>query len=815
MGYVKYFNSSECDDDYQQNLIAMSFLQHSVEWPLFQSITSKIRIPNARTTFCALKDRFNKISWSSIVHHASICFNPTDHSTDLTTHAIIVGEEIEAIENQIGLMDSNLFTTLTLYFSAPQFQEQITNTLDTRLAANPSLMVHSEDILDIVQQLISKQSKSTSDEGTRLSRTNTQHPYLSKEKQKQQEKKPVKRFNENFKNSPSPTAGRLEEWQKKWLTPRNPCFYCGEVGHWVPDCPAKKESMTIRKNINSPGPSVAQIGAVLALENNEILLDSGATHSVVGDLSLFIDLKSANMKPSVVSSEQFNVGAIGSIKFNTKFGPMIVKDVLYCHAIPGIVLSIGQLLDQQFFIKFQDGLFTLAIGDRTYFSHKRNCCWFIAMDIAAENECSYLWHQRMGHLSIRNIRRLLKFNAVEGLHNTNLNDVGICHPCSIAKSEHRPIKYPSRKTILTTGDMILADLIGPLPLSIDKKRYALIIQDLFSRLMAFIPLHDKTEAQNHLKTWMLQFMNTMKITIKGLRTDNGAEFRNNAMEEFLKERGIVHEYSMPYEHHQNGKIEQANRTLSEIARTSLIAAGLPTTVWPWAFKHAVWIFNQTLHADEKRTPYEIISGTKPSLALLRIFGAKSYIHNHLFRKDMSPRGIEGYHMGVAPDSKGWLFWVPSKNSIIKSASAKIDELIFYKKSNILTIQAMHTFDDSMIKEIALQDKIVSSLNSSCKLSNIIPTTYKEAYESSDGDEWKAAINDELSSINDEKVFTIVSPKEALEVVPRESILSSKWVFVKKTKPERYKATLVARGFKQIQGINSEETFAPTPTFNAL
>ncbi|MBW0511508.1 hypothetical protein O181_051223 [Austropuccinia psidii MF-1] len=346
MGDVEYFNSSERDDDYQPNLIAMSFLQHIIERPLFQSITSQIRIPNARTTFCALKGRFNKIFWSSIVHHASICFNPTDHSTHLTTHAIIVGEAIEAIEIQIGLMDSNLFTMLTLYLSAPQFQEKITSVLDTRLAANPSLMVHSEDILDIVQQLISKQSKSTRNEGIKLSRINTQHPYLLKEKQKQQEKTPVKRFNDNFKNSPSPTAGRLEEWRKKWLTTRNPCFYCGEAGHWVPDCPAKKKAMTMRKKINSPGPSVAQIGAVPELENNKILLDSGATHSVVGDLSLFIDLKSANIKLSVASSEQFDVGAIGSIKLNTKFSPMIVKFVRYCPAIPGIVLSIGQLLDQ-------------------------------------------------------------------------------------------------------------------------------------------------------------------------------------------------------------------------------------------------------------------------------------------------------------------------------------------------------------------------------------------------------------------------------------------------------------------------------------
>ncbi|MBW0583837.1 hypothetical protein O181_123552 [Austropuccinia psidii MF-1] len=277
MGNMEYFNSTERDNDYQRNLIAMSFLRHSIERTLFQSITSRIRMPNARTCFCALKDHFNKISWSSIVHHASTCFNPTNHSTNLTTHAINIGEAIEAIENQIGPMDSNLFTTLTLYFLAPQFQAQITNALDTRLAANPSLTVQSEDILDIVRQLTSKQSKTNEDDNSiQLSRINAQQSYPAKNKQREQEQTPIRRSNNNYKSDSSPIAGKSEEWKKKWLTPRNPCFYGGEVGHWVPDCPAMK----VKDRINSPRPSIARIGAVPALENNEILLDSGATHSV-------------------------------------------------------------------------------------------------------------------------------------------------------------------------------------------------------------------------------------------------------------------------------------------------------------------------------------------------------------------------------------------------------------------------------------------------------------------------------------------------------------------------------------------------------
>ncbi|MBW0553306.1 hypothetical protein O181_093021 [Austropuccinia psidii MF-1] len=92
-------------------------------------------------------------------------------------------------------------------------------------------------------------------------------------------------------------------------------------------------------------------------------------------------------------------------------------------------------------------------------------------------------------------------------------------------------------------------------------------------------------------------------------------------------------------------------------------------------------------------------------------------------------------------------------------------------------------------------------------------TYCDVISSTEKNEWLGAIKEELKRMDEGKVFDIVDLRYALSIVPHESILSTKWVFVKK--PENYKARLVARGFKQIHGINYEETFAPTPTFNAL
>ena len=55
--------------------------------------------------------------------------------------------------------------------------------------------------------------------------------------------------------------------------------------------------------------------------------------------------------------------------------------------------------------------------------------------------------------------------------------------------------------------------------------------------------------------------------MKKVRSDNGTEFKNTNIEEFLDEESIGHEFSVPYTPQQNGIIERKNRTLIEAART--------------------------------------------------------------------------------------------------------------------------------------------------------------------------------------------------------------------------------------------------------
>ncbi|MBW0506607.1 hypothetical protein O181_046322 [Austropuccinia psidii MF-1] len=111
---------------------------------------------------------------------------------------------------------------------------------------------------------------------------------------------------------------------------------------------------------------------------------------------------------------------------------------------------------------------------------------------------------------------------------------------------------------METGNVISIDLMGPFPQSIDKFNYGMVIQDSFSSLVVFMPLNLKSNAAKHVIGWIKQFRNIIGKSVKRIRTDNGGEFNSTIMANVFSEMGIIHERTMPYEHHQNGKVERTN-----------------------------------------------------------------------------------------------------------------------------------------------------------------------------------------------------------------------------------------------------------------
>ncbi|MBW0488050.1 hypothetical protein O181_027765 [Austropuccinia psidii MF-1] len=732
---------------------------------------------SARLIYQAIRKRFTKASWSAVANQLNILQQAGDQSQNMTQFSVTLQSAINTIKNQLGPVTEDNLMAVLYYLYAPSYQQQITQALNTRKAAKPDIPIFCDDILDIIRQLGScKQTNTIPIEQGQISRMESG----SNQKNGKKNKGPSpKQTSQSSSCTALTSADRPIECKKKWLTSEYPFYFCCQ---------------------NTA--SVASLSTIPMLEEGEALLDSGVTHLVVGIISLFTNLKATDMILSVASRHKFPVDGVRDVVLNTLGGALELRDVLLCKHIPGVVIAMGQLNTGNTSLIFLQDLFHIQQHQSHITSFKRNNQWFIPViptavsrtppiyisslsnnnhppvtpiylssaspDMLPSNTSPCrLWHQRIGHLSLRNIKRLLQFNAVTGLPTLPSTNLDICHPCSIAKSQHRPLKTPSRNLVNGLGDVILADLIGPLPEGVGTAKYTLLIQDSFSRLTEIVPLSDKAEAKNQLKAWILRFNNSTNYHVKCLRTDNGSEFKNNFMDTFTSANGIIREYLIRYEHHQNGQIECTNRTIGEMARTCLLEANLPAHLWTYAFKHAVWIFNHVLHLKETKTPYELLG---------IILG--------------SPRTQKVGNFGYRRRTLLFcLLRLSLMNSLFYNTPPK-------KVPAIHNIKVENLFDPGTINELQKQDAVIQTLSALSPVEHLLPITYDEAVKSVEADKWREAINEELLRMKEEDVFKVCTLTDALKHVTLKDILSTK-------------------GYQQQYEVNFEETFAPTPTFNAL
>lgn len=92
---------------------------------------------------------------------------------------------------------------------------------------------------------------------------------------------------------------------------------------------------------------------------------------------------------------------------------------------------------------------------------------------------------------------------------------------------------------------------------------------------------------------------------------------------------------------------------------------------------------------------------------------------------------------------------------------------------------------------------------------MIPQSYTEAIDGKNGEKWKAAIEEELDSLRNKKVFTLIT-----HVPHGRKPVGSRWIFSLKS-DGRFKARFVAKGFSQIYGVDYNKTYSPTLRADSL
>jgi hypothetical protein len=173
--------------------------------------------------------------------------------------------------------------------------------------------------------------------------------------------------------------------------------------------------------------------------------------------------------------------------------------------------------------------------------------------LIAKSNMGWLWHRHLAHVGMKNLHKLLRGDHVLGL-------TDVCFEKDIPYAASQAGKrvgstHHSKNVMMTSRPLKLLhmDLFGPVAyLSIKGSKYGLVIVDDFSRFTWVFFLQDKFETQGTLKRFLRRAQNEFELRVKKIRSDNGSEFKNLQVEEFLEEEGIKHEFSTPYTPQQNG-----------------------------------------------------------------------------------------------------------------------------------------------------------------------------------------------------------------------------------------------------------------------
>lgn len=676
------------------------------------------------------------------------------------------------------------------------------------------------------------------------------------------------------------------------------CFKCKKIGHFAREC--KKDKKDKRDNSEtresrdcafvaekqrnkqafkseSHGLEVKVVNEVLNTGKQDVwIMDSGASRHIThrrewfstyqelldgGTISLGDNKECKVIGEGTIPIEKFVDGAWRDSR---------IEKVLYVPKMKKNLFSVGVCTSRGNEVNFYGNCVQIkkhgqvcATGVKQINEIYRML--FRVRQAQAENEVNVseanlrVWHERLGHMNSRAVQELVKNGLVNGVKLTNKNEV-FCESCKMGKSHRRVFNKVRERAMTVPGEVFHTDVCGPMSVETPGgARYLLIFKDDATSFRYIYFLRHKNDVFEKLKVLDKLIENKFGRVMRVLRSDNGREFRNSAIDKYLEIRGIQRECTAPYTPEQNGRAERDNRTIIESARTMLFAKDLPLSLWAEAANTAVYLMNRSGSSSEqgRKTPYELWMKRKPDLKHLRIFGTEAFVNiPKQMTKKLDMRAKRMILVGYEGESSNYRLYDPATKKVTVSRDVEFKEEI-----GAMNLPARDEETDDEIKlpksgsseyereeeesdneddvfiptdedEAVLEERSVQGVEAvknrnlrdrasikppSRYDSNVaeyhVPFSYEEAMKSSKATKWMSAIKEELKAHKENETWKLVERK------PNVKTIDSRWVFriIKDTEGNvvRFKARLCARGFKQKQGIDFMETWAPVVRYDSL
>ena len=604
------------------------------------------------------------------------------------------------------------------------------------------------------------------------------------------------------------------------------------------------------------------------------LLDSGCTDHIIKDDSIlydYVDLKTP-VGVKLPDGKVLNATKVGTVKlyfrnyYNEKH--IDVKNVFFVKGIKQNLLSFAKITktctivarDEYAKIYTQSReLIVVAnkIGNlyciKSFVSKNDNDknMYVNAVKLTDKEK----WHRALGHVNFQYLNKLVNNKLLEGLPDKLESTEMKCSNCIESKMSNVPFQNKRAQTHENL-ELIHTDLNGPHSTTgCGGEKYFLTFIDDFSKCTRIFCIKSKAETAKCFIEFVNLVENKFNKRVKKLQCDNGKEYLNQDVYNFIRQKGIEILPCPPYVHELNGVAERYNRSAMDIGRCLMREAKIHRRFWPEVIKTVAYLKNRTIaNTVENKTPYEIFFGIKPNVEHLKIYGSRVYVRvpEVLRKSKWDDKAQLGVLVGYIENG----YRVLLNNRIINARHVQVVEentqLICLEKlddekdrdldNNIISDSKSKTDDDfvdaSDSSPKADQDNIVNDnkLSDSCdkpvaekkskrKINPVsrygdpvshfiyvnyvdanVPNTFEEAMESHDSKQWKIAMDSEINSLNKNKTWQIVEQPKDKEVI------DVKWVFKRKSN-NTYKARLVVRGFQQKEYF--ENVYSPVGKMQTL
>lgn len=607
-----------------------------------------------------------------------------------------------------------------------------------------------------------------------------------------------------------------------------------------------------------------------------LLVDCGATSHIVCDRSKYVDLdpnfnsKSHFIELADGSRTNGVVKGKGDAIFTVidECGTLFkikMCDALYIPSYSQNIFSVRSAISKGASVKFSPCNSQLLAPDGTVFDiHNKNKLYYLdSVKVSKYSHSLREWHKILGHCNVQDISKLEAVAKDMKITDNKNFDCSVCLEGKMTESRSRIPDVKAAKVF----DFVHCDLTGKIdPVTKEKFAYAISFVDDFSGMIMLYLLKNKTDVIGATKKFFADM--APYGTIKRLRCDNGTEFTSKEFRNLLTDNRIKQEFSAPYSPHQNGTVERSWRSIFEMARCLLLEGNVPKDMWHYAVKMAAHIRNRCFNSRIGMTPYEAVTKKQPTMGNMHIFGSACYAYINI-KKKLDRRSEKGYFVGYDSESPAYLIYFPDRNLVQKRrlvhfytekmVTADLDcEIIEYPTSEPETVEpsqnnSEHSPDrdesgknvtneiptiqetpqvqvhsrtekrypqrerkppkylDDYVADPDISSVIKYSIDHCCRVSDI-PATYMEAINSPDVDQWKCAMNDEMSALIDNETFEEKVPPVDCNVI------GGKWVYSVKAGQngeERFKARYVARGFSQVKNLDYQETFSPTAKMTTI